>query len=76
MIDALRVLQYRITGAAPSDELAAEASRTLTDLAIRLGAHAVDEAGQIAGRMGLPGREPWSGRRDVRSRRRPGHGLR
>jgi acyl-coenzyme A thioesterase PaaI-like protein len=56
MIDALRVLQNRITGAAPSDELAVEVSRTLTDLAIRLGAHAVGEAGQIAGRMDLPGR--------------------
>lgn len=56
MIDALRVLQNRITGSAPSEELAAEVSRTLTDLAVQLGAHAVAEEGQIAGRVDLPGR--------------------
>jgi acyl-coenzyme A thioesterase PaaI-like protein len=56
MIDALRVLQNRITGSLPSEELTAEVSRALTDLAIRLGAHAVDEEGQIAGRVDLPGR--------------------
>jgi acyl-coenzyme A thioesterase PaaI-like protein len=31
-------------------------SRTFTDLAIRLGAHTVDEDGQIAGRLNVPGR--------------------
>lgn len=56
MIDALRLLQNRITGSAPGEELAAEVSRTLTDLAIRLGAHAVDEESQISGRVDLPGR--------------------
>jgi acyl-coenzyme A thioesterase PaaI-like protein len=56
MIDALRLLQNRITGSAPGEELAAEVSRTLTDLAIQLGAHAVDEESQIAGRVDLPGR--------------------
>lgn len=56
MIDALRVLQNRITGSAPSEELAAEVSRTLTDLVVQVGAHAVDEEGQIAGRIDLPGR--------------------
>jgi len=56
MIDALRLLENRITGSAPGEELAAEVSRTLTDLAIQLGAHAVDEESQIAGRVDLPGR--------------------
>jgi acyl-coenzyme A thioesterase PaaI-like protein len=56
MIDALRVLQNRITGSVPSEELAAEVSRTLTDLAIQLGPHAVAEQAQIAGRLDLPGR--------------------
>jgi len=56
MIDALRVLQNRITGSVPGAELAAEVSRTLSDLAIQLGAHAVDEPAQLAGRMDLPGR--------------------
>ena len=56
MIDALRVLQNRITSAVPGEELAAEVSRTLTDLAIRLGACAVEEEGQIAGRIDVPGR--------------------
>ena len=56
MIDTLRVLQDRITSSVPSAELAAVVSRTLADLAIQLGAHAVDERAQIAGRMGLPGR--------------------
>jgi acyl-coenzyme A thioesterase PaaI-like protein len=56
MIDALRVLQDRVTGSAPSEELVAEVSRTLTDLAVRLGAHAVNEEGQIAGRVDVPGR--------------------
>jgi hypothetical protein len=56
MIGALRVLQDRITGAAPSTELAAEVSRTLTDLAVRLGEYAVGEPGQIAGQVELPGR--------------------
>jgi hypothetical protein len=55
MIDALRVVQNRITGSLPSEELAAEVSRTLIDLAVRLGAHAVDEEGQIAGRVDVPG---------------------
>jgi acyl-coenzyme A thioesterase PaaI-like protein len=56
MIDALRVLQDRITGAAPSVELAAEVSRTLTDLAVQLGKYTADEPGQIAGQVELPGR--------------------
>jgi acyl-coenzyme A thioesterase PaaI-like protein len=56
MIDALRVLQNRITGSAPSEELAAEVSRTLTDLAIQLGPHAVEEQARLAGRLDLPGR--------------------
>lgn len=56
MIDALRVLQNRISGALPGEELVAEVSRTLTDLAVQLGAHAVTEEGQIAGRMDMPGR--------------------
>ena len=56
MIDALRVLQDRITGAAPSAELAAEVSRTLTDLAVQLGEYAVDEPDQIADQVEVPGR--------------------
>jgi hypothetical protein len=56
MIDALRVLQDRITGAAPSTELAAEVSRTLTDLAVQLGEYAVDEPDQIADQVEVPGR--------------------
>ena len=56
MIDALRVLQNRITGSVPSEELAAEVSRTLTGLAIQLGPHTVEEQAQIAGRLDLPGR--------------------
>jgi acyl-coenzyme A thioesterase PaaI-like protein len=56
MIDALRVLQDRITGAAPSTELAAEVSRALTDLAVQLGEYAVDEPDQIADQVEVPGR--------------------
>ena len=56
MIDALRVLQNQITGSAPGEDLTAEVSRALTDLAVRLGAHAVGEEGQIAGRIDVPGR--------------------
>ncbi|MGI8445892.1 MAG: hotdog domain-containing protein [Streptosporangiaceae bacterium] len=56
MIDTLRVLQNRITCSVPSEQLAAEVSRMLTDLAIQLGPYAVDEQEQIAGRMDLPGR--------------------
>jgi acyl-coenzyme A thioesterase PaaI-like protein len=56
MIDALRVLQDRITGAAPSAELATEVSRVLTGLAVQLGEYAVGEPGQIAGQLELPGR--------------------
>lgn len=56
MIEALRVLQDRMAGAAPTPELAAEASRTLAGLAAQLGEHAVDEPGQIAGQLELPGR--------------------
>ena len=56
MIDALRVLQDRITGAAPSTELAAEVSRTLADLAVRLGEYAVGEPDQIADQVEVPGR--------------------
>jgi acyl-coenzyme A thioesterase PaaI-like protein len=56
MIDTLRVLQDRISGAAPGTELAAEVSRALTDLAVRLGEYAVDEPGQIAGQVEVPGR--------------------
>jgi acyl-coenzyme A thioesterase PaaI-like protein len=55
-IDALRVLQDRITGAAPSAKLAAEVSRTLTDLAVQLGEYAVDEPDQIADQVEVPGR--------------------
>src|SRR3984885_5513461 len=56
MIDALRVLQNRIAGSAPSEELAAEVSRTLTGLAVQLGPYAVEEHAQLAGRLDLPGR--------------------
>ena len=56
MIDALRALQNQIAGSPPSEELAAEVSRTLTDLAIQLGPHAVEEQAQLAGRLDLPGR--------------------
>ena len=56
MIDALRVLQNRIADSAPSEELAAEVSRTLTDLAVQLGPHAVQEQDRLAGRLDLPGR--------------------
>lgn len=56
MIDALRVLQDRITGAAPSPELAAQVSRTLADLAGQLGEYTVDEPGQIADQVEVPGR--------------------
>ena len=56
MIDALRALQNQMAGSAPSEELAAEVSRTLTDLAIQLGPHAVEEQAQLAGRLDLAGR--------------------
>ena len=56
MIDALRVLQNRIARSAPGEELAAEVCRTLTDLAVQLGPHAVEEQARLAGRLDLPGR--------------------
>jgi acyl-coenzyme A thioesterase PaaI-like protein len=57
MIEALRLLQDRITGSAPPPELLKEMTRTFEDLAAELGPHAVSERDQITGhRIDLPGR--------------------
>jgi acyl-coenzyme A thioesterase PaaI-like protein len=57
MIEALRLLQDRITGAAPPPELLGEMTRTFEHLAAELGPHTVPEREQITGhRIDLPGR--------------------
>ena len=57
MIEALRLVQERITAASPPDEVVAETSGLLEKLAATLGPYEVDESRQIAGRrMDLPGR--------------------
>ncbi|WP_395108005.1 PaaI family thioesterase [Actinomadura sp. SCN-SB] len=57
MIDALRLLQDRITGAAPPPELLKELTRTFEHLAADLAPHTVPEREQITGhRTDLPGR--------------------
>jgi hypothetical protein len=57
MIDALRVLQDRVTAAAPPADLIADVTKTVTELSNRLAAHAVDERHQIAGHLSdVPGR--------------------
>ena len=57
MIEALRLVQERITAAGPPDEVVAETAGVLEKLAATLGPSEVDESRQIAGRrMDLPGR--------------------
>jgi acyl-coenzyme A thioesterase PaaI-like protein len=57
MIGALRLLQDRITGAAPPPELLKEMTRTFEQLAADLAPHTVPEREQITGhRIDLPGR--------------------
>ena len=57
MIEALRLLQERITAASPPDGVVAETTGVLEKLAATLGPDEVDESRQIAGRrMDLPGR--------------------
>ena len=57
MIEALRLVQERITAASPPDEVVAETAGVLEKLAATLGPYDVDESRQIAGRrMDLPGR--------------------
>jgi len=57
MIEALRLVQERITAASLPDEVVAETAGVLEKLAATLGPYEVDESRQIAGRrMDLPGR--------------------
>jgi acyl-coenzyme A thioesterase PaaI-like protein len=57
MIDALRVLQDRITAARPPEEVAGRVAGVLSSLSEALGAFAVDERAQIAGHLAtVPGR--------------------
>jgi len=57
MIEALRLIQERITAASPPDAVVAETAGVLEKLAATLGPYEVDESRQIAGRrMDLPGR--------------------
>ncbi len=57
MIEALRLVQERITAASPPDEVVAETAGVLEKLTATLGPNEVDESRQIAGRrMDLPGR--------------------
>jgi acyl-coenzyme A thioesterase PaaI-like protein len=57
MIDALRVLQDRITAARPPEEVAGRVAGVLSSLSDALGAFAVDERAQIAGHLAtVPGR--------------------
>jgi hypothetical protein len=57
MIDALRVLQDRVTAAAPPADLVADVTKAVTELSGRLAQHAVDERHQIAGHLpDVPGR--------------------
>jgi acyl-coenzyme A thioesterase PaaI-like protein len=57
MIEALRLLQERITGAVPPPELLKEMTRTFEHLAAELGPHSVPERDQVTGhRTDLPGR--------------------
>ena len=57
MIEALRLVQERITAASPPDEVVAETAGLLEKLAATLAPYEVDESRLIAGRrMDLPGR--------------------
>src|SRR5689334_11463179 len=57
MIDAVRVLQDRVTAAAPPADVVADVTKTVAELSNRLAAHAVDERHQIAGHLpDVPGR--------------------
>jgi acyl-coenzyme A thioesterase PaaI-like protein len=57
MIEALRVLQDRMTAADPPQDVTEHVTRILTDLARRLGEYEVPERDQPAGHIGqLPGR--------------------
>ena len=57
MIEALRLVQERITAASPPDQVVTETADVLEKLAATLGPYEVDESRQIAGRrMDLPGR--------------------
>jgi acyl-coenzyme A thioesterase PaaI-like protein len=51
MIDALRVLQDRITGAAPPADLVADVTKSLTELSARLEQYEVGEARQLTGHL-------------------------
>ncbi|HVW43568.1 MAG TPA: PaaI family thioesterase [Amycolatopsis sp.] len=57
MIDALRVLQNRITAAAPPADLVGDATKILTELATRLEPYEVPEREQLTGHLSdVPGR--------------------
>jgi acyl-coenzyme A thioesterase PaaI-like protein len=57
MIDALRVLQDRVTAAAPPADLVADVTKSLTELSARLQQHAVEEREQLTGHLTqFPGR--------------------
>jgi len=57
MIDAMRVLQDRITGAAPPADLVADATKILTELSARLEPYQVGEREQLTGHLSeVPGR--------------------
>jgi acyl-coenzyme A thioesterase PaaI-like protein len=57
MIDALRVLQDRITAARPPEDVSVRVAGVLSALSEALGEYAVDERAQIAGHLAtVPGR--------------------
>jgi acyl-coenzyme A thioesterase PaaI-like protein len=57
MIDALRDLQDKMTGAHPPEDVASRIAGVLSSLADALGEYAVDERAQLAGRLaGVAGR--------------------
>jgi acyl-coenzyme A thioesterase PaaI-like protein len=57
MIRALRTLQNQVTAASPPEDVASRIEGVLTTLSDALGEYAVDEAGQLTGRLaGVPGR--------------------
>jgi acyl-coenzyme A thioesterase PaaI-like protein len=57
MIDALRALQDQVTGSRPPQQVASKIADAISALTLQLAEYAVDERGQVAGRLaGLPGR--------------------
>jgi acyl-coenzyme A thioesterase PaaI-like protein len=57
MIDALRALQDQVTGSRPPERVASKVADAISALTRELAEYAVDERGQVAGRLaGLPGR--------------------